>query len=82
MIPGIVYSWSRTMPLDELEMYQFFAILSRGISVIFIFWGYFGNFIGFGGILVILRFQGCFGNFLGFGVFWSFLGFRGISVIF
>ena len=28
MIPGIVYSWSRTIPLDELEMYQFFAILS------------------------------------------------------
>ena len=23
MIPGIVYSWSRTIPLDELEMYQF-----------------------------------------------------------
>ena len=28
MIPGIVYSWSRTIHLDELEMYQFFAILS------------------------------------------------------
>ena len=28
MIPGIVYSWSWTIPLDELEMYQFFAILS------------------------------------------------------
>ena len=28
MIPGIVYSWSRTIPLDELEMYQFIAILS------------------------------------------------------
>ena len=25
MIPGIVYSWSRTIPLDELEMYQFFC---------------------------------------------------------
>ena len=32
MILGIVYSWSRTIPLDELEMYQFFAILSRLIS--------------------------------------------------
>ena len=29
MILGIVYSWSRTIPLDELEMYQFFAILSK-----------------------------------------------------
>ena len=28
MIPGIVYSWSWTIPQDELEMYQFFAILS------------------------------------------------------
>ena len=28
MIPGIVYSWSWTISLDELEMYQFFAILS------------------------------------------------------
>ena len=28
MIPGIVYSWSWTIHLDELEMYQFFAILS------------------------------------------------------
>ena len=25
MIPGIVYSWSRTIPLDELEMYQLFC---------------------------------------------------------
>ena len=32
MIPGIVYSWSRTIPLDELEMYQFFAILSKLIQ--------------------------------------------------
>ena len=28
MVPGIVYSWSWTILLDELEMYQFFAILS------------------------------------------------------
>ena len=28
MVPGIVYSWSWTIPLDELEMYQFFATLS------------------------------------------------------
>ena len=33
MIPGIVYSWSRTIPLDELEMYQFFAILSELFSI-------------------------------------------------
>ena len=32
MIPGIVYSWSWTIPLDELEMYQFFAILSHSKS--------------------------------------------------
>ena len=51
--------------------------------VIFRFWDYFGNFLGFGGILVILRFWGYLGNFLAFGVFWSFfLGFEGISVIF
>ena len=31
MILGIVYFWSRTIPLDELEMYQFFAILSDTI---------------------------------------------------
>ena len=35
MIPGIVYSWSRTIPLDELEIYQFFAILSICISIEF-----------------------------------------------
>ena len=28
MVPGIVYSWSWTILLDELEMYQFFATLS------------------------------------------------------
>ena len=32
MILGIVYLWSRTIPLDELEMYQFFAILSISAS--------------------------------------------------
>ena len=35
MIPGIVYSWSRTIPLDELEMYPFFAILSIIIKLLF-----------------------------------------------
>ena len=25
----------------------------RGVSLIFIFWSYFGNFLGFGGLLVI-----------------------------
>ena len=35
MIPGIVYSWSWTISLDELEMYQFFAILSVGIRAIY-----------------------------------------------
>ena len=28
MVPGIFYSWSWTILLDELEMYQFFATLS------------------------------------------------------
>ena len=32
MVPGIVYSWSWTILLDELEMYQFFAILSYTMS--------------------------------------------------
>ena len=35
MIPGIVYSWSWTIPLDELETYQFFAILSYDIHCIY-----------------------------------------------
>ena len=29
MVPGIVYSWSWTILLDELKMYQFFATLSN-----------------------------------------------------
>ena len=29
MVPGIVYSGSWTILLDELEMYQFFATLSK-----------------------------------------------------
>ena len=33
MVPGIVYSWSWTILLDELEMYQFFAILSINKTV-------------------------------------------------
>ena len=34
MVPGIVYSWSWTILLDELEMYQFFATLSSYICKI------------------------------------------------
>ena len=36
MIPGIVYSWSWTIRLDELETYQFFAILSNSILRIYV----------------------------------------------
>ena len=32
MVPGIVYSWSWTILLDELEMYQFFATLSTSLD--------------------------------------------------
>ena len=32
MVPGIVYSGSWTILLDELEMYQFFATLSNVIG--------------------------------------------------
>ena len=33
MVPGIVYSWSWTILLDELEMYQFFATLSESMLI-------------------------------------------------
>ena len=33
MVPGIVYSWSWTISLDELETYQFFATLLRRIKM-------------------------------------------------
>ena len=73
MILDIVHSWSWTILMDELEMYQFFTILSGSILVIFRFRGYFDNFLGFRGFLVIFRFRGYFGHFLSF---------EGILVIF
>ena len=63
LMDEISLSWlSRAVVVDQddplwtsLEL-ELFLVSSMGILVIFLFWGYFGHFMGFGGILVIFRF--------------------------